>query len=300
MLADQRMSLAVRGYTIVRDFLSDAPMDMLREQSDAVLDGLPKQHRDEYKSQGSLVNLGDHPEYSNLIGSTKIQDLISDLGPADSRWLAGYLISKPPNSPALFWHQDWWGWDHPISYTSRLTGLGVMIYMSDTCVDNGCLRVIPGSHRCKHRLHSLPVAHEQSLSHIEDPDDIAYQSDESELAVEVEAGDVVLMDPRLLHSAYANKTNGERSLITLWYLPDFESLPEAIQARYVQIFNRQELDTGDSAAGKLLDDWPAKHRQAIAHLEPTYGGSAEPHAWNRAPDQSRMLASSDQLMAMSN
>ena len=297
-IAERQRALAMQGYAVVKGFLSSSFLDTLRQQSNQVLGQLPPEHRDEYKSQGSLVNLGDHPEYSNLIGSTKIQNLINDLGPADSRWLAGYLISKPPNSPALFWHQDWWGWDHPISYTSRLTGLGVMIYLSDTCVANGCLRVIPGSHQCRHRLHSLPVAHEQSLSHIEDPDDIAYQSDRSEVAVEVEAGDVVLMDPRLLHSAYANKTNGERSLITLWYLPDFGSLPEPIQARYVQIFNRQGLDTGDSAAGKLLDDWPEKHRQAIAHLEPTYSGTAEPHPWNRAPDQTRMLTSIDQLMAL--
>ena len=297
MLADQRTSLAVRGYTVVRGFLSDAPMDMLREQSDAVLDGLPKQHRDEYKSQGSLVNLGDHPHYSHLIASPELRELMRQLGFAGNRWLAGYLISKPPQSPALFWHQDWWGWDHPMSYTDRLPGLGIMIYLSNTSIANGCLRVIPGSHRCQHRLHGLPVAHEQSLSHFEDPDDIAYQSDESEAAVEIEAGDVVLMDPRLLHSAYANQSNGERSLITLWYLPEFAALPETVQARYVQIFNRQELDTGDSAKGKLLDGWPEEHRQAVQNLEPKYNGRAEPHAWNRTPDQSRMLASMDELAA---
>jgi ectoine hydroxylase-related dioxygenase (phytanoyl-CoA dioxygenase family) len=173
-----------------------------------------------------------------------------------------------------------------------------MIYLSNTSVQNGCLRVIPGSHRCQHRLHSLPVAHEQSLSHIEDPDDIAYQSDESEAAVEVTAGDVVLIDPRLLHSAYANNSESERSLITLWYLPEFESLPEPVQARYVQIFNRHELDTGDNAAGKLLDGWPEKHRRAIEDLEPTYHGRVEPHAWNRAPDQSQMLTSLNELASI--
>jgi len=297
MLAEQQKSLAVQGYAVVKDFLSASFLDTLREQCDGVLARLPQQHRDEYKSQGSLVNLGDHPDYSHLIVSPELRELMRQLGLAGTRWLAGYLISKPPNSPALFWHQDWWGWDHPMSYRSRLPGLGIMIYLSNTSVQNGCLRVIPGSHRCQHRLHSLPVAHEQSLSHIEDPDDIAYQSDAAEAAVEVEAGDVVLMDPRLLHSAYANKTDGERSLITLWYLPEFASLPEPIQARYVQIFNRHDLDTGDNAAGNLLDGWPERHRQAIMNLEPKYHGRTEPHAWNRAPDQSQMLASMDDLPA---
>ena len=295
MLAEERKSLAVQGYAVVKDLLSESFLDTLRKQCDGVLARLPPQHRDKYKSQGSLVNLGDHPDYSQLISSLELRELMRHLGFAGERWLAGYLISKPPNSPALFWHQDWWGWDHPMSYTSRTPGLGIMIYLSKTRVDNGCLRVIPGSHRCRHRLHSLPVAHEQSLSHIEDPDDIAYQSDATEVAVEVNAGDVVLIDPRLLHSAYANQTDVERSLITLWYLPEFATLPETIQARYVQIFNRQELDTGDSAARNLLDGWPDNHRQAIAHLEPKYTGTAKVHTFNRAPDQSQMLTSLHQL-----
>lgn len=298
-VAENRNALATQGYTVIKDYLSTQLLDTLREQRDQILAKLPAEHRDEYKSQGSLVNLGDHPEYSHLIASSELQDLIKDIGPGNIRWLAGYLISKPPHSPALFWHQDWWGWDHPLSYTSRLPGLGVMIYLSDTRRENGCLRVIPGSHRCQHRLHRLPVAHDESLSNIEDPDNIAYQSDASELSVAVSAGDVVLLDPRLLHSAYANQTNNERSLYTLWYLPDFDTLPESIQARYVQIFNRHELDTGDTAAGKLLDSWPEKDRQAIEHLVPAYDGQTEPHPWNRAPDQSRMLTSIDQLEAIS-
>lgn len=291
VLSEQRESLSVHGYAVIRNYLDEDFLSTLREQCAHVLDLLPQQHRDEYKSQGSLVNFGDHPEFSRVIASSELRALLRELELRNSRWLAGYLISKPPHSPSLFWHQDWWGWDHPLSYTDHLPGLGVMVYLTNTSVDNGCLRVIPGSHRCQHRLHSLPVAHEESLSSIDDPDDIAYQSDDSEQAVEVAAGDVVLMDPRLLHSAYANQTDAERSLLTLWFLPEFESLPESIQARYVQIFNRQELDTGDSAAGKLLDTWPAEHRNEIAHLEPVYEGAMEPHPWNRAPDQSRMLAS---------
>lgn len=289
-LYEHRETLNNQGFAVVKDYLSGSMLWALSVQSDGALSALAPEHRDEYRSQGSLVNLGDHPEFSHLITSVELLNLISGLGYRSCRWLAGYLISKPANSPALFWHQDWWGWDHPISYSAQLTGIGVMIYLSDTHRENGCLRVIPGSHRHRHRLHGLPAAHEQSLSQIEDPDNIAYQSDEFEVAVEVQAGDVVLMDPRLLHSAYANTTDNERTLITLWYLPEFLMLPESIQARYVQIFNRHDIDTGDKAAGDLLDNWPENHRLAIEHLEPVYDGDAEPHPWNRVPDQVQMLA----------
>ena len=281
------------GYVVVEDCLPDVLLNTLRGQRDQVLSALPTEHRETYRSQGSLVNLGDHPEFSHLIAHSALHSVMQDFGFKGIRWLAGYLISKPPHSPALFWHQDWWGWDHDLSYTERLLGLGAMIYLSDTCRQNGCLRVIPGSHRRRHRLHDLPVAHEQSLSSINDPDNIAYQSDAAEAAIEVNTGDLVLLDPRLLHSAYANQSDHERSLFTLWYLPEFSTLPEAIQARYVQIFNRHDLDTGDSSRGKLLDSWSSEHKNAIAHLEPRYDGPMQPHPWNRAPDQTRMIRPSD-------
>lgn len=102
------------------------------------------------------------------------------------------------------------------------------------------------------------------------------------------AGDVVLLDPRLLHSACANQSVRERSLLMLWYLPSFGALPDPIQARYVEIFNRHDLDTGDAHRGNLLDSWPAKHKDAVAHLEPCYGGAAKPQPWNRCPEQRRM------------
>jgi hypothetical protein len=293
--AELRQDLQQDGYTIAKDLLPNGLLTKLCQQRDEVLEALSPEHRETYRSQGSLVNMGDHPEFSHLIALPQFQSLIRDLGFTNSRWLAGYLISKPPRSPALFWHQDWWGWDHPLSYTPRMPGLGIMIYLTDTCRENGCLRVIPGSHRGQHPLHDLPVAHEEALSTIEDPNDVAYQCDSREKAVEVTVGDVVLMDPRLLHSAYANKTESERSLITLWYLPDFDELPESIRARYVQIHNRQDLDTGDNAEGKLLDTWPEKHKLALAELEPVYDGQEPPHCWNRAPDQSQMQFNVDAM-----
>ncbi|MEC8595240.1 MAG: phytanoyl-CoA dioxygenase family protein [SAR324 cluster bacterium] len=56
-------------------------------------------------------------------------------------------ISKPPKSPALFWHQDWWDWNEPSSFTYQMAQVFVMIYLKDTTPQNGCLRVIPGSNK---------------------------------------------------------------------------------------------------------------------------------------------------------
>ena len=118
-----RQSLTRHGYAGAIQYLPAAVLQTLRRQRDPVLSRLPSAHRDTYRSQGSLVNLGDHPEFAHLIGSSEVQALIQILGPASCCWLAGYLISNPPNGPALFWHQGWWGWDHPLSDTSRLDAM---------------------------------------------------------------------------------------------------------------------------------------------------------------------------------
>ena len=45
------------------------------------------------------------------------------------------------------------------------------------------------------------------------------------------AGDVVMGDARLLHSAHANRSDERRTVLTVWYWPVYDDLPEEVQAR---------------------------------------------------------------------
>ena len=65
--------------------------------------------------------------------------------PSPKFW-SGFVISKPPHSPPLYWHHDGVLWEHPISYTNQPQQYFLMYYLVDTNVHNGCLRLIPGSH----------------------------------------------------------------------------------------------------------------------------------------------------------
>ena len=149
----------------------------------------------------------------------KLKEIFRILGFDDTRFSSGYIISKPNNSPALFWHQDWWGWDHPLSYTVQIAQVFVMIYLQDTHPLNGCLRVIPRSHRSYHPLHLNQKAHTQSVSRVEDPNDSIYNSLSEEVPVPVKCGDVIVGDARLIHGSFPNQSEDERTLITLWYHP---------------------------------------------------------------------------------
>ncbi len=278
------------GFVKVEALFSKSEIDQWRRVAQATLDDLDDEHRERFRSNGSLCNLAELPGFAPLIGDPRISDAIAGLGGTDVRWTSGYLISKPPGGDPLFWHQDWWGWGEDISYDAFPAQLFVMIYLTDTRVENGCLRVIPGSHRRDHQLHNLPAAHTKEIATGIDTADPIYASHPDEVAATVSAGDVLIGDSRLLHSAYANTTNEERPLLTLWYIPNWSALPGSVRATLRQIYERHVVDI-DEGVGDLptVDDWSDDALAPIRHLLPEYHGNDQPTPWNRIPDRSRMM-----------
>lgn len=280
-----RANLLSDGFCVVEKALPASLISELQAQSDNILQSVDRDHRDRNRSQGSLVQLADYPQFAPLIGAQELRDIFSAMKFGDPRFSSGYLISKPPQSPALFWHQDWWGWDDKISYTSALTQVFVMIYLTPTTLENGCLRVVPGSHRTRHPLHASLQAHDESLSRVVDPDHPLYQTHPDAVPVAVDAGDVVIGDARLLHSTYPNQTNQHRSLITLWYHPDHKSLPAPMRATIRQIYDRKTGDTDPAGPDAMtIDDWPASVFTALSDLLVPDEGIEKTHPWNRVPN----------------
>lgn len=278
------------GYCVARDCLDPATISNLRTWSAQALSNVSDSHRKNNRSQGSLINLSDHPEFADIIGHDQLKNLFAQLEFSNPIFSSGYIISKPPLGPPLFWHQDWWGWDDPISYKRELAQVFIMIYLTKTTASNGCLRVIPGSHRKRHKLHTAKAAHGETLSKVTNPDDPLYQSLIDEIDVPVNPGDVVVGDARLLHGAHANQSSNERTLLTLWFHPDYKTLPPGMRARIQEIFYRRGVDTDPDAANTLtMLDWPADQRKKIQHLFPTLDQPATPHAWNREPDPEKLV-----------
>lgn len=188
---------------------------------------------------------------------------MADLSFRDPTFTDGYIISKPPESPRLFWHYDWFAWNHPSAYAAEPPQVFLMYYLVDTTVVNGCLRVLPGSHRHHHPIHEkIDNPHSQELSSAENLDDPAFSIQPDERDVPVRAGDLVIGDARLLHAAHANESDQWRPVITLWFQPDFSRLAPPIKAQMVKKTQR------------IPDDWPPSARQKTLALHPSYDGDA--------------------------
>lgn len=286
MKSDDREKLERQGYCIIPQVFDSAMMDDIRQWCNKGLATVNETHRNQFKAQGSLVDISDYPEFSALIAHPAVAEIFQKLDLKNPVLSSGSIISKPYDSPALFWHHDWWGWDHSISYSARIPQVNFMFYLTSTHLENGCLRVIPGTHRNRHPIHEIPVAYDASLSKVEDPDHLLYQAWPEEVAVEVEPGDVVVKDTRLLHGTYRNMSGHERTLLSLNFNPDFNNLPLSMQAKIKQIFmrDRVQLDGVNEENTHLILQWPEPQRQAIEHLFPVCSDSEPAMEFNFSPN----------------
>lgn len=258
--------LLEKGFCTFSDILPATFLTRLQEKTDELTEAKQKKISGEVRSQGIMIQTNADPLFAELIVWQGALDALSSLGFTEPKYTNGYVISKPPRSRRLFWHYDWFAWQDPSSYEAEPQQLFLMYYLDNTQPENGCLRVIPGSHRNHNELHDLiGEPHSKELSIIEDYQHPAFSTRSDEIDVPIAAGDLLIGDSRLLHATHENQSDEKRTVITLWFQPKFDLLPDRIKAQMTEKIQ------------SLPDDWPAEARSAVKKLFPSYQGKAEPY-----------------------
>ncbi|MCY3993221.1 MAG: phytanoyl-CoA dioxygenase family protein [Caldilineaceae bacterium] len=277
-----RQQFIKEGFALFREVLEPELVGELRAWSDGVLGEQEAAHFEQNRTTGSMVLIDWAMAYrysvlGELIAHPRVLAALGALGFTEPKFGHGRIISKPPQSPPLFWHEDGRFWDDPVSYTWQPIQCFLMYYLTDTEVRNGCLRVVPGSHRKRHALHDQTAPmHTDELRTYTNPEDAAFQRAEGEIDVPVKAGDLVMGYGRLFHASHANLSDERRTVLTMWYYPHFVDLPERTQATIYSL-EAKNGETGTGAGSALQ-----------ARMEPlriVYEGSAEPIAtqWTPGP-----------------
>ena len=134
------------------------------------------------------------------------------LGGHFALWNSSFFAKPAVKGRATPWHQDGEYW--PIRPVATCT---VWIAIDDANTENGCLKLIPGSHK-----------KEQLLAHKTNPDPnltlnqelLCSDFDESQ-AVDLilEAGQMSLHDVRIVHGSEENTSSNPRRGMTLRYMP---------------------------------------------------------------------------------
>ena len=170
------------------------------------------------------------PIVTRLLCRTSVLARIrSAVAAADMRWISAYISSKGASTPALLWHQDWWCWDHAISFAATAPQIAVLCYLSDTSHHTGALRVLPGSHLRALPIHALLPEPHSAAAELLPHDHAALSDHEGQITLNLCRGDAVAIDYRLLHGTHPNRGLSRRDALLFSFTPNWGFLPEAIR-----------------------------------------------------------------------
>jgi hypothetical protein len=232
--AAREAAFAHDGYALLERFVNPDELAGLRTEVDDVLaQPLPPGCE---RPNNTLAPLRfDHAIVRRMLGSQgRLAAVAAGCGARDLRWISAYVSVKEPHSAALWWHQDWWCWDHPVSRRPDAPQVAVLLYLADTGADNAALRVLPGTHRRTSPLHAaLPEAHTSDAARLA-LDHVAMRDHPDQVTLEVRAGDAVVTDYRLLHGTHPNGRDERRDCLVLTFAPDWSGLPDDIRAHLIR------------------------------------------------------------------
>ncbi len=156
------------------------------------------------RGSAAFLDLARDPEIVELVSGVIGDDVVL--------WGCHVFCKPPVDGYETPWHQDGHYW--PIRPLANCT---VWVALEESKVENGCLRVIPGSHR--------PRALYDHLH--EDRSDLTLNQrmapgtfdEAAAVDVELEPGQMSLHDVYMIHGARANTSTKRRTGVALRYMP---------------------------------------------------------------------------------
>ena len=230
MTAQTQATLATRfvedGYIVVPDLVS--PDDLSRIVDDAqrfISGGYPVSN---LPDNGDVLAV-HFPHWVSPVAMDMVQHdgvigVLSQITGAHlpqwdgaTKCMQSMLFFKPPGLQGQAWHQD-----ERFIPTRDRSLVGAWIAVDDANIDNGCLWVLPGSHRTG----QLWPTRDHGKPELFDPTDESFGfDDEAAIPVEVSAGSVVFFNGYLLHRSLPNRSTRRRMALVNHYMNAWSPLP---------------------------------------------------------------------------
>ncbi len=146
----------------------------------------------------------------------KILDCIEQLIGPDILLLATHFFCKyGPNDKFVAWHQDvtYWGLNPPLAVTAWYA-------IDDSDIANGCMQVIPRTHKSGLVTHGKSNRSGNLLS-INQEIEVDNTKSAASVNLILKAGQISIHHGHLIHGSLANQSNRRRCGLTLRYVPPF-------------------------------------------------------------------------------
>lgn len=195
------------GYTIPDYRAPDIVLEDIRAAHSRLVERYP-----EYSDYCSAL-LAFDTWYLTVARIPEILDMVAQvLGEDIALWNCSFFAKPAKVGTKTPWHQDGEYW--PIQPLATCT---VWIAVDASTVENGCLRVIPGSHRSKELARHRENNAEGLALNLELEEGAFDESQAQDLILE--AGQVSLHDVYLYHGSEPNRSDQPRRGMTLRYMP---------------------------------------------------------------------------------
>ena len=132
------------------------------------------------------------------------------LGPNILLYNATFVIKEPYSDAYVSWHQDltYWGFNDNKQ-------VAAWIALSDATEENGCMHMIPGSHKGGQVSHKVTIDSNNVLHHGQIIQDV---SEGESICVPLKAGEASLHHGWIIHTSYPNKTGNRRIGLNVNYI----------------------------------------------------------------------------------
>ena len=219
--ADEIAHFHAQGYVVPRFVLPAAQTDALRGALDELIrrnpgvrpEKLVSAHVEGAGGAANTEGVRGVADFLALAQDPQIVELVSGVLGEDIILWGCHVFCKPAGDGfETPWHQDGHYW--PIRPLATCTA---WVALEDSRVDNGCLRVIPGSHAAR-QLHEHLHEDRTDLTLNQR---LASGSFDEATAVDIELapGQMSLHDVYMIHGANANRSTRRRTGVALRYMP---------------------------------------------------------------------------------
>jgi ectoine hydroxylase-related dioxygenase (phytanoyl-CoA dioxygenase family) len=151
---------------------------------------------------------------ADLVRHPAILDAVEDvLGPNLLVWSTSFFIKGPRDAAFVSWHQDatYWGLSEPDVVTA-------WVAFTEATVDNGAMRMVPGSHG-EQLVHRDTFAANNLLSRGQE---IEVAVDEARgVDIVLRAGEMSLHHVRMVHGSPPNRSDDRRIGFAIRYIPTY-------------------------------------------------------------------------------
>ena len=207
-LGELKAQFEREGYAIFRNVI-DA--ELVHEASDHIA-WLQARHPELRPEQLGHTLVPNDPFWVRLISDDRLLDVAQQFVGPNIALFASHYISKPPyDGQPVLWHQDGSYW--PLDPMEVVT---LWLAIDRSVPENGCMRVIPGTHNVPLQAMRKKTDVENVLSSEIDP---ALVDETQAVDLVLEPGDVSVHQPNIIHGSNANNSPMRRAGLTIRYIP---------------------------------------------------------------------------------